>query len=368
MFRDIYKNKKVLITGHTGFKGSWMTLWLTELGAKVCGYSLAPPTDPSLFETLGLEDKITRHVVGDVRDRKHLADVVADFEPEFIFHLAAQPIVRLSYREPVETYMTNIMGTIHVLEAARGSKSVKTVVNITSDKCYENREWVFGYRETDPMGGYDPYSSSKGCSELVTAAYRNSFFNPADHGKSHGVSVASARAGNVIGGGDWAEDRLIPDCVRALTKDEIIKIRNPIAIRPWQHVLEPVSGYLWLGALMHEDPVKYTGGWNFGPNDDSIICVEDIVKQGIQIWGSGKYEVNPDTRFHEAKLLKLDVSKSRFNLQWKPVYSIKQTVMHTIEWYKTYYSKSASMYEYTMNQINDYAGNARNMGVRWSQG
>ena len=255
-FKNFYTNKKILITGHTGFKGSWLTLWLTELGAEVIGYSLEPPIKPSLFEVFNLKNRII-HIIGDIRDEEKLKDVFKEYKPEIIFHLAAQPLVRLSYQEPKLTYETNVIGTLNLFEGVKEMESVRVVINVTSDKCYENKEWVYGYRENDPMGGYDPYSSSKGCTELLTAAYRNSYFNPKDYGKTHQVSLASVRAGNVIGGGDWQVDRLVPDCVKALSKGETVKIRNPHAIRPWQHVLEPLSGYLFLAMRMWEEPTKY---------------------------------------------------------------------------------------------------------------
>ena len=285
MFEEFYSGKRVLVTGHTGFKGSWLTLWLTIMGAKVLGYALEPNTDPSLFNVLNLQKDID-HVIGDIRDFEKLREVITEFKPEIVFHLAAQPLVRLSYREPRLTYETNVMGTVNLLEAIRQTKSVRAVVNVTSDKCYENKEWVWGYREIDPMGGYDPYSSSKGCSELITAAYRNSYF------KNTEAAVASARAGNVIGGGDWAEDRLIPDIVRSLSQGKQIIIRNPKATRPWQHVLEPLSGYLLLGKLLYEKGQEFAEAWNFGPSDSSVMTVEEIVKKSIEIWGSGSYIVD----------------------------------------------------------------------------
>ncbi len=364
-FNDIYQGKRVLITGHTGFKGAWLTLWLKELGAKVMGYALTPPTNPNLFESVGLEDKII-HVIGDIRDEAKLLSVFQDFQPEFVFHLAAQPLVKLSYKEPRLTYETNVMGTINLYEAIRKTDSVRVVINITSDKCYENREWVYGYRETDPMGGYDPYSSSKGCVELVTSAYRNSYFNPKDYRKTHNVALASVRAGNVIGGGDWGEDRLIPDCVKALSQGKTIVIRNPKATRPWQHVLEPLSGYLWLGALMLQDGEKYSGEWNFGPNDD--LKVEDVVNKIIDVWGYGEYKINPDGNLHEALSLKLDISKAAFYLKWMPVHRVDGALERTINWYKEYYKgNEEKVYQYTLSQIMEYVNNAMEHGSAWSK-
>ena len=360
LFNQVYKNKKVFVTGHTGFKGSWLTLWLTMLGAEVVGYSLSPATEPALFNVLGLENKIT-HITGDIRDEESLKNALKAHKPEFVFHLAAQPLVRLSYKEPKLTYETNVMGTVNLFEAIRQTESVRAVVNVTSDKCYENREWVYGYRENEPMGGYDPYSSSKGISELVTSAYRNSFFN-------HKVALASARAGNVIGGGDWAEDRLIPDCIRSLSKNEDLSIRNPVATRPWQHVLEPLSGYLWLGAMLCHDPVKYSEGWNFGPNDDDVLTVEEIVKKALVVWGKGNYEVLPPSGVHEAKLLKLDISKAKYYLNWKPVYTASDAVIKTVEWYKNYYLANIDMRKYTEDQVREYSDCAAKVGIQWSNG
>jgi CDP-glucose 4,6-dehydratase len=325
----------VLITGHTGFKGGWLSLWLKGLEARVTGYSLEPPTKPSLFESIGLADKVT-HVIGDIRDEHNLVSTFEKYKPEFVFHLAAQPLVRLSYREPKLTYETNIMGTVNVLEAVRKTSSVKVCIIITSDKCYENRESLHAYREIDALGGYDPYSSSKGCAELVINAYRRSFFN--GHGKAHGIALSSARAGNVIGGGDWGEDRIIPDSVRALSEGKAIAIRNPSAIRPWQYVLEPLFGYLLLGAKMAEDGIKYSGAWNFGPENDSLITVKDLVELVIKRWGSGTFTSDTSEHPHEAQYLKLDISKARSLLGWKPLYDVNESIERTIGWYKDYYT------------------------------
>ena len=355
-FRKIYKNRKVLITGHTGFKGSWLSLWLTELGAKVIGYSLEPPTEPNLFEAINLKDKIV-HIIGDVHDEKHLLTIFEEYQPEFAFHLAAQPLVRLSYKEPKLTYETNVMGTANVLEAVRKTNSVRVCVIITSDKCYENREWVYGYRETDPMGGYDPYSSSKGCAELVTAAYRRAFFNLEDYGRIHKVSLSSVRAGNVIGGGDWGEDRIIPDCIKALYQKKEIVVRNPLAMRPWQYVLEPLTGYLLLGALMYGNGARYSNAWNFGPNDESIITVEELVKLVIKHWGSGgTYTIDTSSHPHEAGLLKLDASKARALLGWKPIYDIYEALEKTIDWYKNFYNgmREEELYRLMVGEIWEY--------------
>jgi CDP-glucose 4,6-dehydratase len=354
-FQGAYKGKLILITGHTGFKGSWLSLWLKEIGANVIGYALEPPTKPNLFEALSLGEKIT-HIIGDVRDEEHLLSVFEKYQPEFVFHLAAQPLVRFSYKEPKLTYETNVMGTVNVLEAVRKTNSVRACIIVTSDKCYENKEWVYGYRETDSMGGYDPYSSSKGCAELVTSAYRRSFFTPNDYGKKHNVALTSVRAGNVMGGGDWGEDRVIPDCISALSQNKAIVIRNPQATRPWQYILEPLTGYLLLGGLMHEDGVGYSSAWNFGPNDESIITVEELVKLITKHWGSGAYTIDTSNHPHEAGLLKLDASKARALLDWKPIYDLYEAVEKTINWYKNFYNgmRKEELYEFTVGEIGEY--------------
>jgi len=359
-FKNVYSGKKVLITGHTGFKGSWLTLWLSKLGADILGYSLEPPTSPNLFTILNLDKKI-KHVIGDIRDEQKLLKVFQDFNPDIVFHLAAQPLVRFSYREPKLTYETNIMGTVNLYEAARKTESVRAIVTITSDKCYENKEWIYGYRENDPMGGYDPYSSSKGCAELITSAYRNSFF------EKNGVAIATVRAGNVIGGGDWAEDRLVPDCVRFLSAGKDIVIRNPNAIRPWQHVLEPLSGYLWLGALMLSDKDKYNCAWNFGPNDNDVLTVGEVVELVIKYWGNGNYLVDSSKQPHEAKILKLDAGKAHLLLNWMPAYNVYEAINKSIDWYKAYYDGNVDMESYTIGQIEEYVGIAKNKKIKWSE-
>jgi len=358
-FREAYKGKKVFITGHTGFKGTWLTMWLKELGAEVCGYSLEPNTNPSMYSICNVEDDIIS-VFGDIRDEYNLYVAMREFNPDIIFHLAAQPIVRLSYQEPKLTYETNVIGTLNVYEAARKCNSVQAIVSITTDKCYENKEWVYGYRETDSMGGHDPYSSSKGCVELLTASYRRSFF------EEKGILLASARAGNVIGGGDWAEDRLIPDFVKGVSKNEPIIIRNPLATRPWQHVLEPLSGYLWLGAELLSGKSELATGWNLGPKDSDVLSVEDILKESIKEWGKGSYELDSLANPHEANLLKLDISKARAELKWTPVNNVYKTVHNTIEWYKNYYEGKIDMRNYTIRQIRDYVENAKIKKIKWS--
>jgi len=347
MKKNFWKNKKVLITGHTGFKGCWLSLWLQKNGAEVIGYSLPAPTNPSLFSISGLENLICS-VTGDVRDLNKLKDVIKTHKPDIVFHMAAQPLVRLSYKNPIETLETNVIGTANLLEAVRASESVKVVVNITSDKCYENKEWEFGYKETDPMGGYDPYSCSKGCAELVTSAYRRSFFQESN------IGIASARAGNVIGGGDWAEDRLIPDIFKSILSNQKLLIRNPKSIRPWQHVLEPLRGYLMLAEKLWDNPQEFSQGWNFGPNEQDTLQVIEIVNKISSMWDeSFEYELNKEKTYHEANYLKLDCSLSKVKLGWKPLFAIDDSVKITIEWFKAY-KNSENIYEFTINQINSY--------------
>jgi len=351
MFHNIFKGKTVLVTGHTGFKGSWLCIWLKELGANVVGYALEPYTERDNFVVSGLEDRIT-HITEDIRDFQKLSKVFEEYKPDFVFHLAAQPIVRESYLNPKETYDINVGGTVNMLECCRLTDSVRVIINVTSDKCYENKEWIWGYRENDPMGGDDPYSSSKGCSELITAAYGNSFFNPIDFEK-HGKSLSSVRAGNVIGGGDWQKDRIIPDCVRALESKKPIKIRNPRATRPWQHVLEPLSGYLLLASRMYKERQEYCGAWNFGPNQDFIITVGEIADMIVAKWGSGSWiDKSNQKEPHEAKLLSLDISKAKSYLKWTPVWNIEKTVEKTMDWYKEYNHKDP--YEICVDQIRGY--------------
>ena len=351
---SFFSGRRVLVTGHTGFKGAWLTLWLQQLGAEVTGFALAPPTTPSLFELAGVGD-LVHSVTGDVRDQAALATAVREAAPEVVIHMAAQPLVRESYLNPVETYATNVMGTVHLLEAVRQNGGVKAVVNVTTDKCYENREWPWGYRENEPMGGYDPYSSSKGCSELVSAAYRNSYFNEAAYG-SHGVALASARAGNVIGGGDWAADRLIPDCVAALLRGEPVRIRNPHAVRPWQHVLEPLSGYLTLAQRLYLEGPRYAGAWNFGPADEDAREVEWIVKRMCGRWLEGaSFNVDQGEHPHEAHYLKLDCSKAKGELGWRPRWSLETAIDMIIDWTRGY-QRGDNMRELCLNQIARYAG------------
>lgn len=351
-FNNVYKGKKVLVTGHTGFKGSWLSIWLRELGAEVIGYSLDPYTEKDNFVLSHLSEKIV-DIRGDIRDRKHLKEVFDKYKPEIVFHLAAQPLVRLSYDIPVETYETNLMGTINILEEIRNCKNTRIGIMITTDKCYENKEQIWGYRENEAFGGYDPYSSSKGACEIAIQSWRNSFFNPKDYEK-HGKSIASVRAGNVIGGGDWAKDRIVPDCIRALEEDRDIKIRSPKSIRPWEHVLEPLSGYLLLGQKMMEDPIKYCKGWNFGPNLDAIVNVWEVAEKIVKDYGKGNLkDISDPNALHEAKLLLLDITKSRFELGWKPTLTIDESIELTAEWYKRYISED--VYQLCAEQINKFS-------------
>jgi len=352
-----WSGKKVFLTGHTGFKGSWLSLWLQELGAQVTGYALQPPTDPSLYETAGVAQGM-RSITADIRDAEKLTAAMCAAAPDIVIHMAAQPLVRHSYIEPVETYSTNVMGTVNLLEAVRGTKSVKAVVNVTSDKCYDNREWVWGYRENEAMGGYDPYSSSKGCAELVTSAYRNSYFHPKSY-QSHGVAIASARAGNVIGGGDWAGDRLIPDIVRAIMQGKPVNIRNPHAIRPWQHVLEPLSGYLILAQKLYEDGARFAEGWNFGPDDKDAKPVQWIVERLTQAWGEGaSWVLDGGDHPHEAHYLKLDCSKAKIRLDWHPRWHLESVLRAIIEWHREH-RDGKDMRELTLRQIRAYNKNIR---------
>lgn len=336
IYDDFYRGKRVLVTGHTGFKGSWLTIWLHELGAEVVGVGLEPHSERDNFVLSGIGNKIKADIRADIRDGEKMNAIFAEYKPQIVFHLAAQPLVRLSYDIPVETYQTNVMGTINILEAIRAIDEVKVGVMITTDKCYENKEQIWGYRENEPMGGYDPYSSSKGATELAISSWRRSFFNPKDY-KKHGKTIASVRAGNVIGGGDWALDRIIPDCIRALESGIPIDIRSPKAIRPWQHVLEPLSGYMLLAQKMWEHPTDYCEGWNFGPRAESISTVWDVATKVIEYYGSGSLrDLSDPAALHEAKLLMLDISKAKLRLGWEPRMNITETIAMTIDWYKRY--------------------------------
>lgn len=357
--KEFWNGKRVFITGHTGFKGSWFCLLLHSLGAEITGFSLGPPTNPNLFEVCSL-NQFTNTITGDIRDRELLDNALSGANPDIVFHMAAQSLVKESYKSPVETYEVNVMGTVHLLEAVRNvavkSKRLKAVVNITSDKCYENREWHWGYRENEILGGYDPYSNSKGCSELVTSCYRDSYFNR-NHFDKHGVAIASARAGNVIGGGDWAKNRLIPDCIDALTHQRNIVIRNPEAVRPWQHVLEPLNGYLMLAERLYEKGPEFAEAWNFGPDDYDVKKVEWIVRKLMNDWGTDvTLKVHQEITLHEAQYLKLDCSKVRTRLNWHPIWNVQTALSKIVEWNKAYLEKK-DMKDITLNQVREYMEN-----------
>lgn len=355
MDSEFWKDKRVFITGHTGFKGSWTVLWLKKMGAVIKGYALKPNTNPSLFQIANVKDGIESEI-GDIRDLENLKRSVLGFEPEIVIHMAAQPLVRLSYKDPVATYQTNVMGSVNLLEAVRACAPVKAVVNVTTDKCYENNEWDWGYRENEPMGGHDPYSNSKGCAELVTSAYRRSFFG----GESY-VSLASARAGNVIGGGDWSDDRLIPDMLKAFDKGESVLIRNPLATRPWQHVLEPILGYLMLAEKLYLSGKEFAEGWNFGPRDEDVRTVGDVLDYLVTHWpAKASWQLDSDEQPHEAQLLKLDISKAKAKLKWQPIWSLDTTLQSIIDWHQSWLS-GADMRAVTLNQINNYENKLKDM-------
>ena len=344
---SFWHGKRVLLTGHTGFKGSWLSLWLLSMGSVLRGISLDAPTTPSLFDIARVADCMD-HKVADIRDYDAVHALIAEFKPEIIFHMAAQPLVRLSYEEPIATYATNVMGTAHVLEAARHAGSVRSIVNVTTDKCYENREWIWGYREDEAMGGYDPYSSSKGCSELVSSAYRKSFL------QASGIGLATARAGNVIGGGDWAVDRLVPDTLKALEQRRPVLIRNPHAVRPWQHVLEPLSGYLLLAESLFEHGQLDAEGWNFGPRDDDARPVQWLVERLCKEWGGdASWALQPGDHPHEAHYLKLDVSKARQRLNWSPRLPLQTALALVNRWHQEWLSGS-DMQAFSLKQITEY--------------
>jgi len=392
MFKNIYHDKRVLVTGHTGFKGSWLCIWLKELGAEVLGYSLDPPSEPNNFSACRLSEHID-HQYGDVRDHDRLISIFSHYQPEMVFHLAAQALVRPAYDDPKGTFDTNAGGTVNVLEAVRRTPGVRVVVNVTSDKCYENREWVWGYRENDPLGGHDPYSASKGCAELIFTAYLRSFFSNSASGKKSGdtipisgeigscpqisqissggrqIGAGSCRAGNAIGGGDWGRDRLIPDCVRALNAGRPVGIRNPQSVRPWQHVLELLSGYLWLGARLWEDPEGFSGAWNFGPGGADSGSVQEVVDRFIKTWGSGAWEDLSDPRaVHEAAALRLCCDKAMDRLGWGNALSLAQNIALTADWYKQYYQNSGkmNMYDACAGQIGYYVDQARSGKLLWT--
>lgn len=344
-----WRNKKVMVTGHTGFKGSWLALWLESLGSNVLGYSKLPPTKINHYSLVDLENT-SQSVIADIRELDKLKQVIKDYKPEIVFHLAAQSLVRPSYFDPIETYSTNVLGTINLFEAIRATDHTKVIVNITSDKCYENKEWLWGYRENEPMGGADPYSSSKACAELVTRCYQQSYFTETSQ-----ISLASARAGNVIGGGDWAEERLVPDMIRAFISKQPVAIRSPHSVRPWQHVLDPLAGYLQLAQALYEDKHRFVGGWNFGPDADSAKPVSYLVEKVVSLWGEqASWEIQADKKnLKEANFLRLDCSKAKTELGWYAKWDLNIALTKTIEWYKAYYL-GQTMREHSLRQINEY--------------
>lgn len=353
IFDNFYKGKRVLVTGHTGFKGSWLCIWLNELGAEVVGIGKNPYSDRDNFVLSGIGNRIEADIRADICDGERMKAVFKEFKPEIVFHLAAQPLVRLSYEIPVETYQTNVMGSINIMEAIRATDSVRAAVMITTDKCYDNKEQLTGYKEDDPFGGYDPYSSSKGACEIAIQSWRRSFFNPEDYGKKHFVSISSVRAGNVIGGGDWAKDRIIPDCIRALEAGKPIEIRNPKAVRPWEHVLEPLSGYLLLAKRMYENPTEFCEGWNFGPEQESVLNVWEVATAMIENYGSGSLKDVSDTNsLHEANLLMLDITKAKTYLGWKPRLDAKRCTALTADWYKRY--RNEDVYDICVEEIEKF--------------
>jgi CDP-glucose 4,6-dehydratase len=366
-FGDFYRNKTVLVTGDSGFKGSWLAIWLNHLGARVVGFSLAPPTDPSNFKVCRLDERII-HIDGDVRDYDRLHAVCQEYQPEVVFHLAAQPLVRLSFDKTRYTFDVNVMGTVNALEASRLTSSVQSVVAISSDKCYQNIGTEQGYRETDPLGGYDPYSASKACAELTIAVYRDARFQKAANPPSD-LAIASTRAGNVIGGGDWASDRIVPDTIRAIASNRDIVVRSPDATRPWQHVLEPLSAYLWLGALLTKDRT-YCSSWNIGPDENVVPTVEDVVKGILQRWpGKTRLVVERDQSLRESKLLRLDCSKANEELKWRAAWGIDKTLAAIVDWYKHFYeNESADMYAFSTRQIEEYTASGREREIAWTSG
>jgi CDP-glucose 4,6-dehydratase len=346
---SFWKDKKVFLTGHTGFKGSWLSLWLQSMGAVVKGYSLAPPTTPSLFVVADVAASMESQI-GDIRDLESLKESLLGFNPDILIHMAAQPLVRLSYVEPVDTYTTNVIGTVNVLESARACPNLKAIVSVTTDKCYENKEWAWGYRENEPMGGHDPYSSSKGCAELVSSAYRNSFFNTKDS-----AALATARAGNVIGGGDWADDRLIPDILKAFENSKSVVVRNPLSTRPWQHVLEPLSGYLVLAEHLYQYGQEYAEAWNFGPKEEDCKPVNWILDQMVSTWGEGAgWELDQNNNPHEAGFLKLDCSKAALKLHWHPRWNLEHTLSLIVNWHQDWRA-GKSMNEICLKEITNYS-------------
>lgn len=361
LFNGIYKNKTVLVTGHTGFKGSWLVYWLNKMGANVIGYSLKAPTVPNHIELLSFE---IPSIIGDIRDLNKLNKTFEKYKPDIVFHLAAQALVKFSYENPIETYDTNVMGTLKIFEICK-KHNVKAIINITSDKAYDNKEWIWGYRENDPLGGYDPYSSSKGCADILTNSYRNSYFNITKYKDSHNTLLASCRAGNVIGGGDWAQDRLLSDIIVSVSQNKKVHIRNPKATRPWQHVLEPLSGYLLIGQKLLEEKVEFSDAWNFGPSYEESIPVEEVVKKVKKYWNRIDYEINYNpNQLHEANLLKLDSSKAHIMLKWNTVWNSETTIEKTVKWYKSFYDKKTVL---TNNHLKAYIKDAGKKGLIWTK-
>ena len=354
LFDNFFRGKRVLVTGHTGFKGSWLSIWLHELGAEVVGVSQEPFTNRDNFVLSGIGNKIMADLRANICNGQKMKEIFQKYQPEIVFHLAAQPLVRYSYEQPVETYEANVMGTIHVMEAIRSTNSVKVGVMITTDKCYDNKEQMRGYKEDDPFGGYDPYSSSKGACEIAIQSWRRSFFNPEDYGKKHHVSLASVRAGNVIGGGDWALDRIIPDCIKSLEQDKVIDIRSPKAIRPWEHVLEPLSGYMLLAKKQWEHPTEFCEGWNFGPESESVSTVWEVATELIKNYGKGELKDSSDPNaVHEAKLLMLDITKAKTKLGWKPRMNMQQCMELVADWYKRY--QAEDVYQLCVEEIGKFS-------------
>ena len=366
IFDGIFEGKTVLVTGHTGFIGSWLTLWLNHLGANVIGYSLNPPTNPSLFDILNFDNEVT-NVISDIRDKDKLFETVKKYEPEFVFHLAAQSLVRYSYENPLDTFEVNVLGTANVLEVLRFSPSVKVALIMTSDKCYDNKINDHAHVEDDPMGGIDPYSASKGAAELITSSYKHSFFDTSDDK----ISISTIRAGNILGGGDWAKDRIVPDCMRAWSKNEIVEIRSPNATRPWQHVLEPLSGYFALGQQLYSQENINGESFNFGPSAQHSHTVEDILKDMSQYWNikdlSKGYQITDDIKFHEAGLLKLNCDKALFYLKWLPTLSYKEFIDFTGSWYFNFYKSQMDMLDFTLSQIDEYEQIAAEKGIQWTK-
>jgi CDP-glucose 4,6-dehydratase len=371
LFENIYRDKVVLVTGHTGFKGAWLSIWLRRLGASVVGYSLKPPTHPSLFESSGLTNHL-KDIRGDIRDTEKLTGVIRETGPAFIFHLAAAPLLLESYENPIETFDVNVMGTLSLLEAVRKSGWHYAIVAVSTDKCYKNREWAYGYRENDPLGGHDPYSASKAAMEIALESFRESYFASSSHAPNCGVRLASARAGNVVGGGDWAPNRIVPDAIRALHSKKALVVRSPDAIRPWQHVLEPLSGYLALGSALSRDGGEgFATSWNFGPDTSQMFRVADLVDTLIPVWGSGNWITNSSpNRHYEAMMLRLSIDKASLQLGWRPVWSFEETVRRTVNWYSSYLAvpdDQTATYDLCMADISAYEAAAYKKDIAWAR-